>query len=537
MNDIEKKKQEAIDLLVKLGLLIPVKNVKLYHGRRKGPDETSEWKVNPKFNNSDNNTGNSNVNAIPTLSTGEYELAEEFAQERWIDYGRNGTPEVHRIIAGDNDLIFNDLFDYSKLTMKERLEVRDALRTLTSTNLSKVVPVDYEYKDVATIVFGELKLYKATKMKSKYFSDVDIENVANSLKKRDSRIDIEIVKYIASAMNTRELFKSDPGKALSRFVFGKGNKRQYFTAEEEGVKVEYPINMDYIASLVSDIGIVGVKTEARSVTVGRVIEGWYMFDLYHIETHKQHGDKVRQIMDDYLGISLLLNEFNLEENDVLPPLTTASPEEIMDKLNSNPEFGHLFRAPAKVWEEFSVGEHTETVLRIFDDNFANEMPSDLIPIMKLAIICHDIGKGMPAQPGETTMKRNLNYSHKFLEQFNLPRDVEIIIRFIMGPSQVYTSRYYIDKDKSAEHDLYVKCAELLTRLYGISPTDEQIKGLMGMCVMLQTCDSGAYTRYGITRDKETGVYYRNGNDRFTESFEKPADIGKKRLRLKEPKTL
>jgi penicillin-binding protein 1A len=60
------------------------------------------------------------------------------------------------------------------------------------------------------------------------------------------------------------------------------------------------------------------------------------------------------------------------------------------------------------------------------------------------------------------------------------------------------------------------CKDVLKQSLGINPTDMEVAGLQKICIILQQCDSGAYTRLATIRSN--GIYYTGGNDRFTQSF-------------------
>ena len=83
-------------------------------------------------------------------------------------------------------------------------------------------------------------------------------------------------------------------------------------------------------------------------------------------------------------------------------------------------------------------------------------------------------------------------------------------------------------------NLMTRARDVLSESMGQSVSENDVAGLVRICEILQTCDSGAYTRYAVTRDEKRKVYYYNGNDRFTDSFQKPSDISKRKLRLKNP---
>ena len=72
---------QAIETLTELGLLIPVAELETYHGRV-GVAGDPEWKVDPSFQNGGSDGANTNVNKVPTLYTGEEQLAQDFANAR-----------------------------------------------------------------------------------------------------------------------------------------------------------------------------------------------------------------------------------------------------------------------------------------------------------------------------------------------------------------------------------------------------------------------------------------------------------------------
>ena len=101
------KEQECISFLKKIGFFVDYNNQPLYHGRTKTADEL-EWEVDRNFNNSANNTGNNNVNAVPVLSVSNKETASEFAKKRSEALNAENA-EVVRIVSSKEDcLIFDD---------------------------------------------------------------------------------------------------------------------------------------------------------------------------------------------------------------------------------------------------------------------------------------------------------------------------------------------------------------------------------------------------------------------------------------------
>ena len=69
----------------------------------------------------------------------------------------------------------------------------------------------------------------------------------------------------------------------------------------------------------------------------------------------------------------------------------------------------------------------------------------------------------------------------------------------------------------------------LQEYLGRKPTPQEVHGIMELGKILFVCDGAAYSRYAITRDKDTGRYYRNANDRFTRTFIKPDDLAQRKI--------
>ena len=112
------EKYRAMQTLLELGVCKKVSDLELYHGRA-GRGE--EWRVDPSYNNAGNSTGNRNINQIPALNTGEYNIAREFSEARVSVEG--GNPEVHRIISNDPDamVVASDIFELSRQDRKKVL--------------------------------------------------------------------------------------------------------------------------------------------------------------------------------------------------------------------------------------------------------------------------------------------------------------------------------------------------------------------------------------------------------------------------------
>ena len=145
---------------------------------------------------------------------------------------------------------------------------------------------------------------------------------------------------------------------------------------------------------------------------------------------------------------------------------------------------------------------------------------------------HDLGKGVAKDRADIKAKTT-QVSRIFFNALSMPPAIQELMLFIINESQSYTTDYYVNKNVVAEYELRRICEKKLTQLFG-SSSESLVDGLVGACKMLQTCDSAAYTRYAVTRDSKTGVYYWNGNDRFTQGFKPPVDLQRQQAMFYEP---
>lgn len=525
MDSLHKK---HIDTLVKYGILIPFdQRLKLYHGRARSSSEKGDWKVKPMFKNGGNSTGNYNVYSISTLSTADYQTASDFARERVF---RNATPEVHRIVTDDKEaMIFDYEYDLSKLKKEDKDEVMEAFKGLVDYKMSTLTPIPFEYRRTGGIIFESLK-QKRIESNTSLLSEEDIDDVYKNLANTEvhsyeSPITRDIVHEIASSMNTKVLFKYYPDKLIQKYALEpKSENRNNMMVNN----IKYPINMNYIASVLSNSHIVGVRADIDSATLDRVITGYYIFDLDKVNTEKAMGEKYQDIFNSYNEISKLFSSFKLDKK--LLETLHQSPEYIMENIAYNSIFENYYRTHDGNWEGFTIGQHTETVLRAFDDTYT-DIPVEIQDILKLAIITHDMDKGVSRQNGLRGYEFQNQSANKFYDILKVPKQLQTILKFMISESQIYTSQYFINQNPKGMDSLQKRCTEVLKEITK-KPSSDMIRGFMNMCIMLQTCDGGAYTRYGITRDENTNCYYRNGNDRFTQTFKKPPDLASRKLVLK-----
>lgn len=527
MSVSQQKKQEAIEFFVRIGLLIPVDSLDLYHARtRKSDEQPGTWVVDPKRRFSGHNNGRRDLSTTESL-----EFAKGYAAQQVASMAKRGIevkPEVYKIVSVvEGAFIINTKFDINNLSEEDKKKYEEYAPWLVAGRVSEYAPIDFRDRNRASEVFEYIRIYREAAGLG-FLTNDDVEKIFLELSQNDSGLTKQLVKDIVGALNARMLVLVRPQDAAYCLQEG----QDYLPNKNGGSGI--PLNLDYIAHFAKLWGIVGTKVEMTQYN-GKE-DCYFFFDTYAINTRSAKAKMIADMMDNYSGIIDLLGEFDDKDNNVMKTLQESNPENIIDTLQADKRFAPMFTASAGVWEGFSIGEHTETCLRIFDKGISSEMPKELHPYMRLAIICHDIGKGMPRENHDTQLYNNLKYARQFMAELGVPKEVIEVVCTIIE-AQEYTSDYYVRGEKGAEKSLFLFLTAKLQKIYGIAPSDEMVNGLMSMCKALQICDSGAYTIYGVTRDKKTGMYYKNGNKRFTESFEEPTDITHDRLRFKNDPTL
>ena len=166
-------------------------------------------------------------------------------------------------------------------------------------------------------------------------------------------------------------------------------------------------------------------------------------------------------------------------------------------MSKNPMFKSIYQSSSRVWEGYSIEEHTLTTMQLFANSF--DLASDITPALKsivnVVLLSHDLGKYKPFMKIKET---TIEHMQQLCETLNLTkRDFELV-KSIALDSQKFTTAYYVHGQSSALDALHEFCASTLSSYLGRAATEQEIKGLCGVCRMVQTCDSGAYTSYART---------------------------------------
>ncbi len=536
------RKIEAIERLESIGVFVPMSSLELYHGRDPNGDK-EEWSVKTDFSNAGNNTGNQNVNKINALNTGDFNTARDFATERivqkfhepWEEGAKEDRRrirsgeipiEVHRIISSDPNAIIIDLNKASK----ERENITKSIAPLLPAVL-EASPVDFEYRETLPLLLRTLKEDFNITNKS-FIGKEEIPQILQRLKERIRNssnplaiIDEKLVTHIAGGINSLFLLKCSFPNLIDRYAFHEEDtlKQSIETKSGKTMTYELPFNRDYVARFLRSNHIVGIKTTAHSATLDRDISSTVLVDLLKVNTVNEVNNKEESFERVFKGIS---NETDRSlESSKSHPLVKllsenyfATPKEILEEAKKVKGIENLFDADAGNWEGFTLGEHTETVLRMFDETFADVLPAKLLPVMRLALLTHDLGKPEAVKQGKKEEQKQFNLieGEKFLNELGIEKNLQTLILGIIGEGQELTSEIFVKK-KNESSRLMEFSKKLLE---GFRGDDKPVKfddmrAIYYMAFMVQNSDSGAYTDYAATR--RSGVWFRN-NPSFNDSF-------------------
>lgn len=513
---------KARERLVEIGVFKKVSDLDLYHGR--AGDGTKNWEVQPNFNNSGNKTGNFNINKRPALNTGNYEVAKEFSEARARQTNR--VAEVHKIESLDPDAMIIDLAAFRGLTKEARTEVNKLLKTLSPGPITGA-PLSYNDRNSLDYATGPRDFQNSDGL---MYTD-DIEAIARKIK-----ADPRAVKHVGSAQNTYVFIG---GGWLEKVCFA-------FSDNESNIRYRNhnaPINHEYFANWLRTNHIIGCKMGVTSATLGKSIDNYLLFDLEKVNTPEKNEKDIRERNRLFGKVACAMGEKLKDGRTEIVKLLTgnlyAKPEEIIEAAKKTPGFEKIFDADAGNWEKFSLGEHTETVLRNFDENFADTLPADCLPVMRLALLVHDIGKGEATRDDakEEQDLYNSAYAELFMLKNNIDKTTRDLVLMMIGEGKSLASDCIQANTSEERSVIRVKmnkvCSSFLKYCLNVEPTPDTVNGMRQMLETIQNCDSAAYTTMGITRAKKSNgiISYRNYKS-FNGSFDPFHGFTGRRVRMR-----
>jgi len=428
--------------------------------------------------------------------------------------------------------IFNLDYDIESLTDEQKDAVKSLFGDLSQFSVSELAPVTFEERYLYDLVYKELE--EATRNSGYITQDMCLKV---SEKLSSFNVQSQLVNHVAGGMNAKLMLSSNPFMAIQKFMAlqkfaSNTNEDLLVLRDENGDEYTVPFSRECITAWLYNNNIIAAKGKIDNTYNENTV---IVFDKKMFGTKQDVENKRQAIKAEFGDITDCLSHF-ISDEDLKEFLKKASPEEVIEFAKQNPIYRDLLNGDAKNWEKYTVGEHTEAVLRNFEDAYADDVPEELYPFMKFMILVHDLGKSRCKTLNKDEQKReNAIACSQFCKDMGVDPKVEKLMQFIIGDSQNYTTQYYVMKNVGAKRMLYNACLSSLREALGEEPSENQVNGLASICKILQTCDSGAYTAYGVVRDSKTNVYYRGGNYAWTRGFKTPQDLRRKAdMRFNEP---
>lgn len=296
------------------------------------------------------------------------------------------------------------------------------------------------------------------------------------------------------------------------------------------------VNLEYVASFMRNAHIVGVREWLNSGTLRRPIDAVSFFDLEKISTAQslERQSTERQRMGNLAhGLGRSMEELPRRE-PLLQQLNNpyAKPQELLAAAKQVPQYEVIFEMKTGVWEGFTLEQHTETVLRNFDENYADKLPVELLSVMRLAIICHDIGKPAAVREGDWAREADYNaaFAAHYMNTLQVDEKMQQFIQRLIGPIQGKIMQLDILSNTSAEADIRTIADSAMKELLGGQlPSQNDQQSFIDCARMLQMCDGGAYTSMAVTR---TSTGSHRNSPSFNTSFQPPSGITRRTLARK-----
>lgn len=441
--------------------------------------------------------------------------------------------EVHEIASTDSDATIIDLnFKPFALDDAARERYEKALTTL-AIPITEGSPVSFDDRDaVQPFIEAMIKLEKVVVEES------DVVQIAE-----DAGISEQTARQLCGAYNARRIAATDPAYAVDRLV---RNSPDIIgdTIRIGDEKVVIPVNLEYVQRYLRKAHIVGVKQQVSSATLDRDIESVSLFDLEKVFTNEDIEDQRAGTWQRLGGLATVFSEIEGRRlhhggrQRLLGLLTDAhaKPEKLIEAAKEVGDYKAIFEADAGNWEGFTLGEHTETVLNIFDENYADKLPVELLAPMRMAIITHDIGKSIAVADGAKHRQKEYNVSQAkdFMTKLGVDDRMKYLLSVVIGDGAELAYKINIrsggDKARAA---LRMLADKTLQEFNGTDSVPEaQIESFVEMCTILQICDGGAYTSMAVTRSTAGNGRYRNAPS-FNQSFAQPLGFGKRGVRLRQ----
>ncbi len=455
----------------------------IWHGRA---SDGSEWKIDPFFKGQ----LAGNVFGDVLYATVNKQVAQEFAAAR--TYGERA-PTVERLVAtGDGAIISSDCSP-------------DIGEKLVIDRLTDAIPTS---SDVEGLAIEELhRAGNTANLKGNiFFSRNDIVAFGDRTKPagiRKQDWDDAITKY-CTAQNSKSLIQIGALQLAGGVLLGRATKHLPYGRNIDGSIKEGSITFskDYIGEVFRRADIVGQKQTVQSATINKTIDVLALWGKESVQTEqlrleqKRANDKIFSGIDDALSAFTSVSASKVQDGsawDVRSALqdTYLRPSEVTKVAMKTP-LAKLFEQSTGVWEGYTLAEHTEAVLGMFERYYADKLPAAVVSFMRVALFMHDIGKPLATRGNyssqaeanrsitETVMGKILGYT---------PEQISLVTELMGEGGKLYSDYVRFNR---GEEKLKAFTSAYAERMFGKGAVGKE-QAIYELMNVHYNCDAGAYT--------------------------------------------
>lgn len=285
---------------------------------------------------------------------------------------------------------------------------------------------------------------------------------------------------------------------------------------DEFIDQKVTFSKEYIQEVYRRAGIIGVQKTLNSATIGRQIKDtiviWDTSGLQEADKQEARTERERMelqhlgnFLSEFINPAVEAGQFSQLRNAITDPYT--NPRQIIEQALQYPDLANLLQKPSGVWEGYTVAEHTEAVLQMFERYYADNIPVEFVGFLKTALFLHDIGKGVAAEKDRLDEQAQFNrhYAGYILDRMNFSDDAKNVILQMIGPGAKHFSNIY--RYGISNKDL-IALDKMLSQVMRDDDGKDSFGILRQLHQILYVCDVGAYTslaRYTKAVDRRNMV--------------------------------
>ena len=517
---------DVTERLVQEGSLARLSDMQeLWHGRKNGTGE--QWKVDP-FHDS---KGSHNIYSYTFYATPYKEDAEAFAKVRSGSRPQDAT--VEQIKATDRE----------RFVVRSNCSAIEGQRLIRDISLTEGLPVesDKPWQSLAAN-YIETTIAQALQINNTHYISRDkntlqtIRETSLYYKPKDVELsdwNKAIDRYI-QAFNSRQLIAD--GRIADAGVVFLTDRPPVASIQGPNTKkkLNVALSKSFLLETFRRAHISGIQSDFHSGNLGRgikdVVALWDVSAIQQVEARQSLEDLQSSMLKGFEGF---FSEFSTITNPharAEKPSVPASFKDVFDKLNKfetilyvdgamrlrnvlqdhysspeyiiatakevSPDLKLLLESTTGVWEGYTLEEHTEAVLGMFERYYASKVPAEIVGFIKTFLFMQDIGKSLCVAIDGNKKRQALYNSfvaEKLLLQMGYRKEtVELMLSMMSEGSDLATS---VNIGKSNQSALMKYSSDIASGILS-KPVNKNQAGLFAAILRVtQICDGSAYTKH------------------------------------------